>query len=650
MLPTPVAWLKRILAILKSNLSPNQIGFSFALGIFAGLPPIGLHILIPATFALLLRCSFRAFLISMGLFRLISLAVAPGSHAIGEWLLDSQRGLDTFWRWLFHLPVIAPMGFSRYLLLGSLVIALVMAIPTFLLIRLLVHRYRHSFAVWASGWRVSRWLKGRKGVGLTRKLVAGGAAKYELKPPPRGVFRFIRRKMLIGLPAVYVVAYLIAAVVVPFFAGTLATSTASWLLGAEVAVSDSAFSLFTGELTMTDLTIQDPKAPDENLIVIPELKIDAGLLPLISNRVVFNSVLIADAKLHVKREPDGTLNIDNPSSGWNAEGYLEWAARYADKVDWLGLLRHLFDHLGQWEPPAPRQDHYAAFGGGRSFPGFRPPFEIQRLKIERILITLEDEIALSKEDLLPPLTLLEVEVHNLAFPPTLRTEPIRLTLRGQWGEDPNSGFQLSATFIESANGLVSSYEFALKRLDLPRLARFYATTLPVRIVSGWASISGSLHLEGDTASGTVSFLLEELELDPATEYPLFGLPAKTSAQVIKGINRYAAQIPIVFGAAIEGSAAAPTLAWETPLLEIARQGLIMEGKRELHRTIEQLGIRIDHLGGIETIPLDSSFEEVRQQAESGLLDLLPDLLDTLLDRLIDPVLENEQPPEESNPE
>ena len=90
MLPTPVAWLKRILAILKSNLSPNQIGFSFALGIFAGLPPIGLHILIPATFALLLRCSFRAFLISMGLFRLISLAVARVRtlSANGCWILN----------------------------------------------------------------------------------------------------------------------------------------------------------------------------------------------------------------------------------------------------------------------------------------------------------------------------------------------------------------------------------------------------------------------------------------------------------------------------------------------------------------------------------------------------------------------------------
>lgn len=688
MLPTPLTWLKKILAILKSNLSPNQIGLSFALGIFAGLPPMGLHVLIPATFALLFRCSFRAFLISMGLFRLISLAVTPGSYAVGKWLLDSQHGLDSFWRWLFHLPVIAPMGYSRYLLFGSLVMALVMAIPTFLLIRLLVDKYRHSFAVWVSGWRASRWLKGRRGTKLARKLVTGGATKYELKPPPTGIFRFIRREMLIGLPVLYMAAFLIAAVIVPFFAGTVATSTASWLVGAEVTVSDSKFNLFTGGLTLTDLTIQDPQAPDENLIVIPKLTVDAGMLPLISNRVVFNSVLIADAELHVKREPDGTLNIDNPSSGWNADGYLEWAARYADRVDWLGLMRHLLDYLGQWQPPAPPQDHYAAFSGGRSLPGFRPPFEIQRLEIGRVLVTLEDETAANRDESLPRITLLEIEVHNLAFPPALRTEPIQLTLRGQWDDDPDSGFQLAATFIESDDSLVSSYEFALKRFDLPRLASFYATTLPVRIVSGWASVTGSLRLEGETASGTVSFLLEELAIDPITEYPLFGLPAGTSAQVIKGINRYAAQVPIVFGAAIEGSSAAPRLAWETPLLEIARQGLIMEGKRELNRIIEQLGVKIDHLGGMETIPLDSNFEAVQQRAESAvrsvieqatggilpdlpipgdstgtvtdaapdnegqtdLSDLLPGLLDKLLDMLIDPASENEQADQAANPE
>jgi len=671
LLPTPLAWIKKTLAILKSNLSPNQIGFAFALGVFAGLPPMGLHILIPATLALLFRCSFRAFLISLGAFKLISLAVAPASFAIGRWLLDSQRGLDAFWRWLFHLPVIAPMGYPRYLLFGSFVLALAMAIPVFFLIRLLVLRYRDSFATWVSGFRASRWLKGRRGVGLTRRLLAGGSAKYEIKPPPKGAFRFIRREMLIGLPVLYAVAYLIAAVVVPFFAGTLATSTASWVVGSEVAVSDSAFNLFTGGLTLTDLTIQDPKVPDENLIAIPELKVDVGMLPLISKRVVFNSVVIADAELHVKREEDGTLNIDNPSSGWNTDGYLEWAAQYANKVDWLGLLRHLMDFLGQWKPPASGEDPYAAYGGGRSFPDFRPSFAIQRLEIGRILITLEDETASSSEGPLPPITMFEVEISNLAFPATLRAAPIRLSLRGQWGDDPESGFQLSATFTESESGTVSTYDFALRRINLPRLARFYATTLPVRITSGLASVSGSLRFEGETATGTTSFLLEELEINTAPDRPLFGLPAGTATRVIEGINRYADEVPIVFGAAIEGSADAPVLAWEAQLLEIAREGLMMAGQRELNRTIEELGIRIDGLGGVEGTPLDPSFQSVQQQAESaarsvieeasggllqnfpvigdlagdtteeasgdedesGLADLLPGLLDSLLDSL-----------------
>jgi len=666
LLPTPLAWIKKILSILKSNLSPNQIGFAFALGVFAGLPPLGLHVLIPTTLSLLFRCSFRAFLISLGVFKLVSLAVAPASYAIGKWLLDSQRGLDAFWRWLFHLPVIAPMGYSRYLQFGSLVLALAMAIPVFLLIRLLVRRYRDSYSTWVSGWRASRWFKGKRSAGLVRKLLAGGAAKYETKPPPKGIFRLIRREMLIGLPALYVVAYLIAAIVVPFFAGTLATSTASWALGSEVAVSDSTFNPFTGGLTLSELTIQDPEAPDENLISIPELTIDAGLLPLISKRVVFNSVVIADAELHVKREADGTLNIDNPSSGWNADGYLEWAAQYADKVDWLGLLRHLMDYVGQWKPLAPREDPYAAYSGGRSFPDFYPPFTIQRLEIGRILITLEDETASSSEGALPPITMFEVEVSNLAFPATLRTKPIHVSLRGQWGDDPESGFQLSATFTQSETGTVSTYEFALRRIDLPRLARFYATTLPVRITSGLASISGWLLFEGESATGVTSFLLEEFEIDTSPDRSLFGLPFETSTQVIEGINRYADEVPIVFGAAIGGSSTAPELAWEAQLLEIARKGLMMAGKREFDRIIEELGVRIGSLGGIEGIPLDPSFETLQQQTEAaartlieetagklfqdlpvigdlagdaaesddadanGLLDLLPNLLEKLL--------------------
>lgn len=79
----PWSPLRNVLKLLKSSLSPGQI----ALGAFAGLPPAGLHLLLPLSAALLLRLSFKAFLLSWGLFELLSIPLAPAGHAIGQALL-----------------------------------------------------------------------------------------------------------------------------------------------------------------------------------------------------------------------------------------------------------------------------------------------------------------------------------------------------------------------------------------------------------------------------------------------------------------------------------------------------------------------------------------------------------------------------------
>jgi uncharacterized protein (TIGR03546 family) len=642
MLPTPIAWVKKILRILKSNLSPNQIAFSFALGVFAGLPPMGLHVIIPCTLALLVRCSFRAFLISMGLFKLVSLAVAPGAYAIGQWCLDASRGLDAFWRWLFHLPFLAPMGYGRYFLFGSLVLSVGIAVPVFLLARYLVIRYRDSFTGWVAGWRVSGVLRGRRGVGFVRWLLVGGEAKYETKAPPRGPFRFIRREMLIGVPIVYALCYLFAAFLVPLFAGTLATSTASWVIGSEVAAEHSSFNLFTGELVLDGLIIQDPHTPDENLVEIPSLTLDAGMVPLLAKRVVFNRVVIADVSLHVKREVDGTLNVDNATSGWNVDGYLEWAAEHARQVDWLGLLRRFLQYLEEARPLAPRGDPYAAYRGGRSFPAFRPPFAIERVEIGRVLITLEDDFEGDAAGPLPPITLVEVELTNLAFPADLRSGPILARLHGQWGDDPESGFELAMRFGASGR----SIEASVTRLDLPRLASFYATTLPVTVDSGRLSLTARVEQRDDVSTGDVSFLLEELHLSGDPARPLFGLPAETSARVIDGINRYAEELPIVFGSTVSGSADAATLEWEAPLLGIAREGLLMFGRRELESTIADLGVHIDGLGGLADIPIDAEYAEVQAQVEVAARGLIEEAAGDLVDDLLGPLA----PTEDERPE
>ncbi|MCD5409048.1 TIGR03546 family protein [Candidatus Bipolaricaulota bacterium] len=180
----PWSPLRNILKILKSSLSPGQIALGFALGMFAGLPPPGLHLLLPLTAALLLRVSFKAFLLSWGLFELLSFPLAPASYAVGRALLENET-LYPFWRFVTHLPVLAPMGYSRYLL-GSYVLALGLAVPLFLLVRYLVFKYRHSFSAWLASRGGLRRLRGKPLVRFLNWLFLGGEAKYETARPPWG--------------------------------------------------------------------------------------------------------------------------------------------------------------------------------------------------------------------------------------------------------------------------------------------------------------------------------------------------------------------------------------------------------------------------------------------------------------------------------
>ncbi|HDL84990.1 MAG TPA: DUF2062 domain-containing protein [Candidatus Acetothermia bacterium] len=645
----PWSGVKKVFKILKSSLSPNQIAFSFTLGVFAGLPPMGLHVIIPITLAFLTRGSFRAFLLSMGLFKLISISASSGSYAIGRFLLDSNRGLDSMWRVLFHLPVAAPMGYGRYLLLGGIVLSLFITIPVFFGARILVIRYRRSFTAWVSGWSMSERLRGKKWASFLRWLFVGGEAKYESTKSPRGVFRYIRREALVILPLMYVACYLIAAVLVPFFAGRIATSAASYVVGGEVAVKKSSFSLFTGRLNLKDLSVQDPSKPEENVLEIASLTLDAGMLPLLEKRVVFNAVEIGDMYLHVVRQEDGTLNIDDFTSGWNADGYVEWAKEHADDVDWLSLLRRFIDYLGQPRPRRPRVD-LSRYSGGRSFPGFFPSFAADRLDIGHVHLSLADER--SSDEKFPPLTLTDVEIDNLALPVKLARKPVVIKLNGRVGanvgkNDRRATFTLSARLDDRGTVPLHTYILEVRDVDLTQMSWLYDTTLPVQIVSGRATMSASLTITGDEASGEVSLALNGLVIAQRLGSDLFGLSPQLAQSTIEGINRYARDLPIVIGAAIDGSAGAPRVHWEEPLLKIAREGLLLEGRRELQGAIDQLGSQIGILGPMSDVKLPPGYQELQQQAENYVQQLLggdgtqkapdaTDLIKGIFDQLLPP--------------
>lgn len=626
MIPLPWQPLRKVLKILKSSLSPNQIAFGFALGIFAGLPPMGLHVIVPITLALLVRCSFSSFLISTGLFKLISFGLAPAGYALGRYLLDPARGLDGLWSFLFHLPVIAPIGYNRYLLLGSIVIAFGIAIPVFFIVRSAVVLYRARLAAKVKGWRITARLRRVRGIGILQWLFLGGKEKYD-RIPPRGLFRYVRKEMLIGLPIIYLLCYLAAAVIVPFFAGRIATSAASFVIGGEVAVEESSFNLLTGRLNLDALTVQDPEKPEQNVLELSRVSLDVGMVPLLEKRVVFNELAVDEVYLHVVREQDGTMNIDNFSTGWNADGYIEWAKEHAGKVDWLGLVRKFIEYLSQPRPhPAPRPD-LSRYAGGRSFPPPWPVFAIERVNVGRLHLTLTDLRAGGE---LPPITLTAVALENIAYPARLNRDPTGIVLRGYVGDDPNAAFALSARFED---GKEATYEFDMRKIDLAKLAAVYAASLPVKVIAGEATLTAKLTETGGKLTGEVSLALAELRIAALPGGTLFGLSPELSAQTIEGINRYAEDLPIVFGFAVDGSAVAPQLHWEKPLLEVAKQGLIIEGKRKISSLLEQ---RIRTLSPGEEVPLTGDYQKLASEVEARAKELLqggskqpPDISDTL---------------------
>ncbi len=624
MLPTPLKLLKKALRILKSSLSPNQIALSFALGLFAGLPPMGLHVLIPCSIALILRVSFRGFLWAVALWKLLSLAIAPGAYAIGTWLLDPARGLDAFWRRLFALPVIAPMDYNRHLLLGSIVIALLMAIPVFFVVRHLVMTYRTGASTRLAHTRFAQRFRAVPGSRYVRRFLLGGEARYEAPSPRRGVFRVVRKEALPLLAAGYGAAYLLAALIVPWFAGGVATSTASWVVGSKVEVTDSSFSLFSGKLALNDLTIQDPDRPEFNVLEIPRLTLDVAMTRLVSQRVVFNALVIDDASLHVEREEDGSLNIDNFQSGWDAEPYLTWVAEHAGDVDWVELLSRFLDSLSSPRPLPSRADPLARFSGGRSFDPFRPTFAIERLEIGRVALSFEDRR--SRDGGLPSITLLEVELENVALPSALNRKPVGLRLHGQFDDDPSSGFSLEAVFTqeEDITRRRKIYTIAIDHVDLVPLANAYATTLAVTIDSGKASLEAQLTSTGADTTGSAQLVLEDLHISLPQGSTLFGLPEDLAEQTIDGLNRYAEQVPIVIGFAVadDPNAVLPMPDWEAPLLEIAREGLMMIGRREALAAAERLGLEIDALGGLPEAALSGEYEQLQNAAQEAATDLI----------------------------
>ena len=134
--------IQSLFGALHSEGTPGQLAAGIVLGSFLGLTPLfDLHNAVVFALLVLLNVSFAGGLLGWALFVPVGFLLDPLFDWIGHRLLlaPSLRGL---WTSLYNTPIIPLTNFNNTVVLGSLVFALLLAVPLFFVLRWAVARYR----------------------------------------------------------------------------------------------------------------------------------------------------------------------------------------------------------------------------------------------------------------------------------------------------------------------------------------------------------------------------------------------------------------------------------------------------------------------------------------------------------------------------
>lgn len=612
-------FIRKIFQVLKSQASPAQIALGLCVGIMLGLTPLGWHSLILLTVALVLNISLGGVSLGFAVFKVLFFIVRPYTYAVGFFILEDWGQLNWLWEIVFFWPVLAWAELNQYLVFGGYVVAVLVSALIFPLVTLTVNRYRANY-----GERIrSEKLKqmGQTWYGkFTRWLAVGGEAKFEDARKKALPFRILRWQMLVAIPIIYGLIYVGSAYAVPFFASNLVTAPTALVLGTDVGVAEATYDPLNGQLTFNDFNVVDPKNPDQNLMVVGRASLDIGLVGLMQKRAVINRASVETIELNVKREQDGTINLDNVGGGWDVEGYLEWIRENAGKVDWIELLNKLWEYL-QSRPPAEKPEPRPDLSGGLELTLPHSWFALESIGAERFELTLTDEFG--RGGPLPALRQATLEMEHFELAPRYAKQPMNIALSGEFIDMPGAKLGMSARFDPQGNQqFVSTYEFAFENIDLIKFKPLYESTMGVNFNQGVVSVAGKVvigkdgELEGDA-------LLRIAGLDiglKADQRSLFGFDPLTSEQIVNGINRFARDVPIEFAFTIGGNTHAPQFNWNAAFVEIAIKGLEQQANVLLQPVIQLLKVYLQDLG------LDSVAPELD---EENAVDTIQNFLDQL---------------------
>ncbi len=612
-LPIP-APIKKILKILRGGVSPVIIFISIMLGFTFGTIPgfSGLHaVLIALVF--LLNVHLGMFLLSAALGKALCFAAAPVLYHIGMAVQDNLSGLLKL---LAAIPIIGITDFSKYAVVGGLIVGPVIgAIVGLLMAKSVVGFRRMILKAEEKSEKFKKWYS-NKWVRILDRILIGKRAK-DVKALFTAKTKIIRKAgiafAMILLVIFVVVAHFLKDTKVKEFAAARLTQ----VNGAEVNLETVNLSILSGEASVSGIQVTDAENPANNQIAVENISADASVYGLMLGKVVLDEVRLSDVQFDQKRQSPGNVietkaqepEVFDPCEYKVAVEDISKIDKYLDNAK---AVKEWLQKAKKWLPePGDKKE--------AEVPAEQKPIKyldylIARANIPTSARFLARNVLLEKVGIKSPVFgSSNISIENINDAPSATALPISLKVKSN-----DNPLEINMTFDYSKGEKVPKVTGNFTSLDLSKLQSSLGSGAGLNFTSGLASGQFSGLVTSESIDLAVDVEVQNMQANSQGD-GILGLGGQTTSEALKILKDLKTTIKIV------GPITEPRLVFDTNgLQESIKQALVKAGKDRLAEEIDkqidkQLG---DQLG--EKVPeeLKDVIKEPKDLIKKGLGGLL----------------------------
>lgn len=601
---TLISLIRKFFKQLKSDLTPSQLAVGAFFGVIAGMTPFGPHLLLIVTLALLFNCSMAACLLFFGLLKPVGFALGVTSFNLGVSTLgDGTGSYASLIAGLADAPVLAYLGFDRYVVAGSLLIAVPAALAIAAIFGLAVSSYRKKLTPKLAD---ANWFQNAMKNRMFRafKWLLAGKDKETVEPKPRFILlRPFRAYMIILIPLLYVGLTVGAGLYAQMAINGIAAKGVSKALGVQCTFAKVDYSFFAQRLTFQNFQLPDPSATGQDMLRVGDFESSVSFPDLLRKRLHVEKLSVKDVAANVTRSSDGKLNInevpaakptDEASKGpWNE--WMTWLNEKGKDADLSEYWKKYQEYKKKSAEEKKKDSAKAKEAEARKALGYDPDLHWERerkdplvradlIEVKNLALKMTDKAA--KTGGVPSLTSVSADVAQLSTMPGWNAQPITVTGTGKLNDGKSGEISFKITYLPAK----SDVDFTLKGVPVTDLKSTYEKSVPVNVDNGLATLSTKAGTNAGMIDGGVKLQIEKLKISPKPgETKILGLDPQASGYAIQGINAYGEKMPVEIGATVTGPADDPSINVKLAFLEIAKKGLEMLGKQELQKYIDQIG-------------------------------------------------------------